>query len=87
MFALYDTKANVYDTPVFLMNEVHAKRWFFTMIQRGEGKFEYFKDEIELHELATFDVLTGKITAKKTILQEGKQIRKEIENNENSDAA
>lgn len=88
MYALYDKKAEVYDTPVFMLNEVTAKRWFYTLVQKGEGRFEFFADEIELHKICKFNVITGKVfEIKKEIVLEGLQIGKEIKNHEKRDAA
>ena len=77
MYALYDKKAEMYDTPVFLLSDVHAKRWFYTMVQKKEGRFEYFADEIELHKITKFNVTTGKLFEEKVqIILEGKQKEK-----------
>lgn len=87
-YALYDTKAEVYDTPVFFLNEVTAKRWFYTLCQKGEGRFEFFTDEMELHKILKFNVLNGKVSdnqIKKII--DGKQIGKEKIENEKRNAA
>lgn len=55
-YSIYDTKAEVYDTPVFFLNEVTAKRWFYTLVQKGEGRFEFFTDEMELVQVCKFNV-------------------------------
>lgn len=87
MYALYDRAAEVYDTPVFFLNEATAKRWFYTLNQKGEGRFEYFAKDMELHQIARFNVLTGKVGEMAKIILTGIQIGKEIEKNEKRNEA
>lgn len=96
MYALYDIKAEVYDTPLFFLNDVTAKRWFYTMVKKGEGRFEHFKDDMELHKIVEFNVTNGHLFNEKgdrikysehvRIITNGKQIGKE-NNNEISNEA
>ena len=87
-YALYDKKALVYDTPMFFLNEVSAKRWFYTLCQKGEGRFDMFKDDMELHSICSFHVVSGTVKYDKPrIVLEGKQIGKETANNEISNEA
>ena len=80
MYALYDTKAEIYDTPIFMLNEATAKRWFYTLCQKGEGRFEYFQNEIKLHRICKFNVITGKLyEIKIKSIMDGKQIMKEVD--------
>lgn len=90
MFAIYDKKAEIYDTPLFFLKEVQAHRWFYTLVQQAEGRFQHFKDDMELHKIAQFNVTTGKIKdTEPEKIMEGKQIilGKETGNNENSNGA
>lgn len=88
MYALYDTKAEIYDTPMFMLNEVMAKRWFYSMVQKAEGRFEFYSHEMEIHELGKVNVLNGKVLADKPkVILQGKQIGKEKKENEDSNAA
>lgn len=76
MYALYDKKAEMYDTPLFFLKEVQAERWFYTLVQKKEGRFENFKDDMELHRLCQFSVVNGKvIDAKPVRVLEGIQIK------------
>lgn len=82
-YAIYDKKAELYDTPLFFLKEEQAKRWFYTLVQKAEGRFEYFKDDMELHRICKFGVSNGKIfDAQVKVILEGLQIGKEIQNNE-----
>lgn len=82
-YALYDTKAEIYDTPLFFLKEEQAKRWFYTLVQKKEGRFEYFKDDMELHRILKFNVTNGKVFEVKIIkILDGIQIGKEIQNHE-----
>lgn len=87
MYALYDSKAEVYDTPVFMLNEVTAKRWFYSLVQKREGRFEYFSEDMELHKITKFNVLNGKLYDDKVkVIMTGKQIGKEKGKDENGNA-
>ena len=84
MYALYDTKAEIYDTPLFFLKEVQAERWFYTLVQEKQGRFQHFKDDMELHKITKFNVNNGKIFDEKVqVILQGKQIKfdgKETEN-------
>ena len=76
MYALYDKKAEMYDTPVFFLKNVQAERWFYTLCKAGEGRFENFQDDMELHKICDFNIVTGKISGEKVeLVLEGKQIK------------
>lgn len=75
MYALYDKKAEIYDTPLFFLKDVQAQRWFYTLVQQQEGRFEHFKDDMELHKICKFNVNNGKLFDEKvTVVLEGRQI-------------
>ena len=61
LYGLYDNKAERYDTPVFMPNDIFAKRWFFKLVIEGHGQLEHHKEDFELHNIASFNVLTGAI--------------------------
>ncbi len=77
-YAIYDNKAEIYDTPVFFLNETQAQRWFYTLIQSGEGRFAHYKDEMELHRISKFNVNTANTTEDIKKIIEGKQIQQQI---------
>ena len=88
MFALYDKKAEIYDTPLFFLKQVQAERWFYTLVQQSEGRFNHFKDDMELHKITKFNVNNGKIYDEKIeVIIQGIQInREEIKKDEISNA-
>lgn len=80
--AIYDKKAEVYDTPLFFLKTVGAQRWFYSLVQQGEGRFEHFKNDLELHKIGEFNVTTGKFTLinskeENPLLMDGVQVEKE----------
>ena len=89
IYAIWDRKGERYDTPQFIPSDIFAKRWFYKLIMDGQGQLKHFKDDFELHSIGSFNVITGVLEQlDKNIIIDGKQIdRKEIENNEISDAA
>lgn len=74
MFSIYDRVSEIYDTPVFMLNKVQAERWFFTLCQKAEGRFEYYKDDMELHYLGKFDLVKGSFESVVETMKTGKQI-------------
>ena len=87
MYAIYDTKSERYDTPVFMPNDVFAKRFFYKLVAEGQGQLEHFKDDFEIHQICEFNVITGEIKKLKVkSIITGKQIGKEIANNEKRNA-
>lgn len=88
LYGIWDRKGERYDTPVFMLSDVFAKRWFYKLVVDGIGHLENFKDDFELHYLADFNVLTGKVgVTKARIVSTGIQIGKELEKNEKRNAA
>lgn len=80
-YAIYDVKAEIYDTPVYFLKEEQAKRWFHQLCMKGEGRFEYFKNEMELHRIHKFNVINGKVfEAQVKKIMDGIQLGKEKEN-------
>lgn len=87
MYAIFDKKAERYDTPVFMPNDIFAKRFFYKLVYDGQGQLEHFRDDFEFHKIAEFNVLDGKIKLDFNMVIEGKQIGKEIKNNEKRNEA
>ena len=82
-YSLYDTKAEIYDTPVFFLKEAQAERWFQQLCHAGEGRFQLFKNDMELHRIAYFDLEKGNMKQDEPkLITQGKQIKveKEIKN-------
>ena len=77
-YALYDKKAEMYDTPLYFLKDVQAERWFYSMAQEKQGRFQHFKDDLELHKICKFNVNNGKIYENKIeVIIQGKQIQLE----------
>jgi hypothetical protein len=77
MFAMYDLKAERYDTPFFSLNNVHAERRFVTACQDPSTMIYRFKNDFQLHYLGVFDILDGtfKIDVEEDLITlEGKDI-------------
>jgi hypothetical protein len=78
MYALYDKKAQLYDTPVFFLKKVQAERWFFSLCKAGEGRFENFQEDMELHKILEFNIINGNISKNKIEnVMQGTQIKLE----------
>lgn len=76
MFALYDKKAEMYDTPLFFLKQIQAERWFYQLAQSREGRFLHFKNDMELHKITKFNVNNGKIFDDKVeVVLQGSQIK------------
>lgn len=74
-YAIYDKKAEIYDTPLYFLKDVQAERWFFTLVQQKEGRFQHFKDDMELHKISKFNVNNGKVyDVKIEVILEGKNV-------------
>lgn len=84
MYAIYDVKSERYDTPVFMPNDIFAKRWFYKLVYDGAGQLEHFKNDFELHRILVFNVLSGKVELpdRPKCVIDGKQIGKEIAEHE-----
>lgn len=81
IFAIYDLKGEKYDVPFFAHSELFAKRRFILMLDE-KGILQKFLDEFQLIKIGIFNILTGGIEEDMKIVLEGKQIRKEIKENE-----
>ena len=96
MYAVYDKVAEVYDTPIFFLTEVHAKRWFMDIVMKGEGRMENHSGDFELHKLIEFNVNNGKMYNRNgdkiiyesitKVILEGKNIGKEMKDYEKRNA-
>ena len=77
IYAIYDRKGMRYDTPNFMANDLHAKRFFHIIILEKKGAIFHFKDDFEMHKIGKMDVITGQIERDYKVVIEGKQIAKE----------
>lgn len=76
MISFYDVKSERYDTPVFVTDEVMAKRHFMLSIQKKGSMLNTFKNDFEMHEIASFDVIKGEVNSlgKVKVIMRGKDI-------------
>lgn len=79
VYAIYDKKANRYDTPFFAFNDLFAKRRFHMMATNNteNNVLKEFLKDFDLCQVGTFDVLTGEINPQQVTILEGIQIQKE----------
>ena len=76
MYAIYDIKAERYDTPFFCHSDLFAKRHFGILIDEGTmiGKYQY---DFECHRLAWVNMITGEIDPHEVaIVITGKDVEK-----------
>jgi len=59
MYSFYDKKAKRFDTPVFVYDEVGAKRHFIMSINREGTLMNSFKDDYELYLIGSFNINNG----------------------------
>lgn len=69
MFTIYDSKGEVFDKPFYLRTTLEAIRGFTDAINSGNSLLSSHPEDFTLHELATFNTLTGEcvITDSKTL--------------------
>jgi len=81
MYAIFDNRAQRYDTPFFAFNDIMAERRFLMTVREKTSIFSHFTKDFDLVKLSSFDIETGKISISEsqvTILY-GSQIQKEGE--------
>lgn len=75
VYAIYDKKGKRFDTPFFAISDVMAKRRFLLMQDEEKSPLAKWPEDFQLYELAGFDVETGKIDAKKAVMDIPKYIK------------
>lgn len=60
-YCILDTKAKVYNSPYFLINDQVAVRQFQLVIKDPESMISKYPEDYRLYKTGTFDMLTGKI--------------------------
>lgn len=84
MYAYYDMKSQVYDTPFFAFHDINAERNFIMTVQKNDTMLARFKDEMQLYKIGEFDKESGKINSFdfNILIMDGKQI--DIKENEDA---
>lgn len=76
IYAVYDKKAERYDTPFFAMNDLFAERRFVMSIEDNKSIISRFKNDFQLVRLGFFNVLDGVMEQDMQVVREGVQINK-----------
>ena len=86
-YAIYDNKGDRYDTPFFAFNDLFAERRFVIMSRDKNTPLGAFTKDFTLFRIGSFNVISGVLKEDKHLVIDGKQIGKEIEEDEISNAA
>lgn len=61
MYSIYDSKAKVYNRPVFLHSDPEAERMLKMSVQDPNSLISKFPEDYDLFAIGTYDDQTGKI--------------------------
>jgi len=61
IYAIYDKKAERYDTPYFAISDLFAKRRYALMADEPKSVLTKWKDDFQLMRLGTVSTITGEI--------------------------
>lgn len=61
LYAVYDKKAQTYNTPVVIVNDAVAIRQIRALVRDSQSVFTQFPDDFALCKVAEFDQTTGDI--------------------------
>lgn len=80
MYSFYDVEGNVYDTPFFCKDDLHARRHFLISIDQKGSMLAKFIDSFRLIKLGEFDKVNGELVTKDSfyVVLKGSQIAKEM---------
>lgn len=65
-FAIYDSKADAYNTPFFMNNHLEAERAFRINVNDPSTTISKAPEDFTLFKVGEYDTETGKITGKET---------------------
>jgi len=74
LYAIYDLKAERFDTPFFAMSDLFAERRFHIMIQENKSMFKLFKNDFVLKKIGEFELESGYLSLDLKTIIEGIQI-------------
>jgi len=60
-YCILDTKAQIYNTPYFLINDLVATRQFSVVVNDKESMVSKYPEDYRLYKVGSFDMQTGKI--------------------------
>lgn len=76
VYAIYDKKGKMYDTPFFAVSDLFAKRRYYIMAEEEKSVLKMWPEDFALYRLAGFDTESGKINDDKELIIDGKMIEK-----------
>jgi len=76
MYSFYDKKAERFDTPFFVFDQVGAERHFIMSFQKVGTLMNTFKDDYELHYIGDFTIENASFEKTKgsTLVLAGKEV-------------
>ncbi len=74
IYAIYDKKAEKYDTPFFAYNETFAKRRFLILSDEPKSQLATWPEDFELTQIGILNFITGEVESQKKDIIDGKAI-------------
>jgi len=86
MYAFYDKKSDLYDTPFFAQDDLHAERHFQIVTQKQGTMLNTFITDFEVYLIGTFNKTTATITTetKPKLIISGNQLIQKLVKTENN---
>lgn len=79
-YAFFDSESEVFDTPFFCHNDLHAKRHFHIVVKKDGSIIHEYKDNFDLYRLGYFNKESGGFVSDLEMIHEGKKITIEGDN-------